>query len=157
MGPDEHAPRAMDFSATERSDAGAWGGEHGALRRGCFSFPRPIDGEAAGVDAQHEWSRDGEGCAPRSARTGAAERSWVQLFWRRATTARTEMGCASDAAGREAGRAQAANASGARCIFEFDEGQSAWSDRVRGQARAGRGGYESSADAAYRRRMEISL
>src|SRR5690242_21794348 len=67
------------------------------------------------------------------------------------------MGSTADAGRSEAGGAEAADASGAGCVFEFGEGQNPRRDRVRRKARRGGRGDESGGDAASGRGLEVAI
>ena len=73
VGIGEYASGAVDFSAAERGNTGARLGKHGAFGGGGYAVPWAIDGEAAGVDAEHERSCDGAGSDAATAGIGAAD------------------------------------------------------------------------------------
>ena len=56
VGIGEHASGAVDISAAERGNTRAGLGEHGIAGGGGYAVPWPTDGDAAGVDAEHERS-----------------------------------------------------------------------------------------------------
>jgi len=109
VGTLEHTPGAVDVSAAERRDAGAGLGKHGAFGGGSHALPRAIDGEAAGVDTEHERSRHRASCPARSARTSAANGRRIQLFWKCVATTGAEMGGTADAGSRKARGAETAD------------------------------------------------
>src|SRR6266705_2403762 len=113
VGTGEHASRAVDLSAAQRSNTGTRLGKYGIARRGGRAVSWTTHGEAAGVDAEHEGSRDGTSGVARSGGASAAERRGLQLFRGHATAAGTEVGRASHAGQRETSGSQAANTGGA--------------------------------------------
>src|SRR5438552_16691664 len=77
VGTDERASGAVDLPAAERGQAGARLGKHGAFGGSRYAVPRTTDGEAAGVDAEHEGNRDGASGDGGAARIGAADGRWI--------------------------------------------------------------------------------
>ncbi len=160
VGIGQRASGALDVSASQRCHAGSRLGKHGTLGRGRGAVPRAIGSRTAGVDAEHERRGHCEGGDAAATGTDAASR-WIRsrIRGRASDSARSSANrdSTAHAACCQSRAAAAAHAGRARCLFEFDEGQSAGRDRAGRQTCGGAGGLQSGAAAPHRRRMESAV